>query len=74
MYSVKELADYLIIKNKNLAANLPDVCNAVLLFLTLPVTVATVERSFSKFNLIKNCLLSTISEECLCNLSLISTE
>lgn len=31
--------------------------------LTLPVNTATVERTFSKLKLIKNCLRTTISEE-----------
>ena len=40
---------------------------ALMLFLTLPVTVATAERSFSKLRFIKNFLRCTISElpECI---------
>lgn len=72
--SIKELGDFLLIKNKRAAASLPDICNAILLFLTLPVTVAMAERSFSKLKLIKNYLRSTMSEERLCDLSLISIE
>ena len=38
----------------SLATSLPDACTAYRLFLTSPVTVATAERSFSKFRLIKS--------------------
>ena len=45
------------------------------MFPTLPVTVATAERSFSKLRFIKNFLRSTISEspECI-SLALLSIE
>jgi len=45
-----------------------------LLLLTLPVTVATCERSFSKLKLIKNFLRSTMSRECLSDLAVLLIE
>lgn len=44
------------------------------IFLTLPVSIASCERSFSKLKLIKNYLRSTIGQERLSNLSIISIE
>ncbi|GFV92882.1 uncharacterized protein TNCV_1692751 [Trichonephila clavipes] len=48
--SIKDLGHFLMIQNKFAAPSLPDVCIAVL-FLTLPVTSAMAERSFSKLKL-----------------------
>jgi hypothetical protein len=58
----------------SLATSLPDVCTAYLLFLTLPVTVATAERSFSKLKLIKNYLRSTMLQDRLSGLAILSIE
>ena len=43
-------------------------------FLTLPVTVASAERSFSKLKLIKTYLRSTLAQERLDGLSLLAIE
>ncbi|GFV15310.1 uncharacterized protein TNCV_4833381 [Trichonephila clavipes] len=72
--SIKDLGNFLMIQNKFAAPSLPDVCIAVLLFLTLPVTSAMAERLFSKLKLIKNYLRCMMSEERLAYLSLISIE
>jgi len=45
-----------------------------MLLLTLPVTVATCERSFSKLKFVKNYLRSTMSEERLTDLAMLSIE
>ncbi len=50
--------------------NVPDVA----IFLTIPVTVASAERSFSKLKLIKNYFRSTMSQEKLSTLSILSIE
>lgn len=47
---------------------------ALRIFLTLPVSVATNERSFSKLKLIKNYLRSTMSQARLSNLATLSIE
>jgi len=42
--------------------------------LTLPVTTATAERSFSKLKLVKNYLRTTLNQEKTTNLAIISIE
>jgi len=58
----------------NLTENFPNVTIALRIVLTLPVSVATGERSFSKLKLIKNYLRSTMSQDRLVGLSLMSIE
>ena len=47
---------------------------AMRILLTLPITVASVERSFSKLKLIKSYLRSTMSQDRLVGLATISIE
>lgn len=47
---------------------------ALRLLLTIPVTVASGERSFSKLKIIKNYLRTTMSQDRLCGLALLSIE
>ena len=72
--SVKDLAHLLIVDHAAMTSTFTDVVSALLLFLTLPVTVATAERSFSKLRLIKNYLRSTMGQDRLCALALLSIE
>lgn len=58
----------------NLQDVYPNIEVALRLFLTLPVSVASCERSFSKLKLIKNYLRSTMGQERLCGLAVISIE
>lgn len=51
-----------------------EVCIALRIFATLPLSVAEGERAFSKLDLIKNSLCSTMSEQRLNNLALLSIE
>ena len=46
--TVMELTHFLVVKNYSLLPTFQDLYTVFLLFLTLPVTVATAERSFSK--------------------------
>lgn len=62
-----------LLKN-NLQQVFPNFYISLRILLTLPVTVASGERSFSKLKLIKNYLRSTISQERLTNLATISIE
>lgn len=52
----------------------PNICIAIRLYLTLPCTTASCERSFSKLKLIKTYLRSTMNQNRLTNLSLLSIE
>ena len=58
----------------NLSAVCPNITIALRILLTMAVTVASAERSFSKLKLIKNYLRSTMSQERLTNLATISIE
>jgi hypothetical protein len=64
----------LIVENCTIASSFGNVCTALLLFLTIPVTVASCERSLSKLTIIKNYLRSTICQERLKDLSILSIE
>ena len=54
--------------------SLPNLSLALRLFLTVCVSVASCERSFSKLKLIKNYLRSTMSQARLSGLSILSEE
>ena len=60
------------IHEKELAEIYPNLWTALRVSLTLPVTVASAERSFSKLKLIKTYLRSTMSQERLSGLAVIS--
>ena len=49
-------ASFLIVENTSLATTYSEVCTAYIMYMTVPVTVATTEGSFSKLKLIKNFL------------------
>jgi len=51
LHNIKDLTVYLI--EHDLASSFHDVFTLCLIFLTIPVTVASAERSFSKLKLIK---------------------
>ena len=65
---LKLLCDY------KLMTSFPQFCKLLVLFLTIPVTVASAERSFSKLKLIKTYLRSKMSQSRLSNLSILSIE
>jgi len=54
--------------------SVPELDTACVLFATIPVTVASAERSFSKLKLIKTYLRSSISQERLDGLALFAIE
>ena len=70
--SAKEMASFLIVENALFATTYPDVCTAYVMYMTVPVTVATADRSFSKLKQIKNFLRSSMSPERLSSLALLS--
>ena len=65
------MTSFLIVEN-TLATPCLDLCTAYMRYMTVPVTVATVERCFSKFKLIKNFLRSSMSQKRLSGLALLS--
>lgn len=58
----------------DLSTSFADALAACLIFLTIPVTVAFAERSFSKLKLIKNYLRNSISQERLSGISILNIE
>ena len=74
MATVAELADFLIVRNYSILPTFPYLYTAFLLFLTLPVAVATAERSFSKLKFIKTCLRNSMLQDRLSGLAILSTE
>ncbi|XP_068209207.1 uncharacterized protein [Palaemon carinicauda] len=59
---------------QGLVHSVPNTFVALCILLTLPVTVASSERSFSKLKLIKTYMRSTMTEEILAGLAMVSIE
>lgn len=72
--SILQLAKMLVVDYDTVTSTFGEVCTALMLFLTLPVTVATAERSFSKLKLIKTYLRSSMGQERLSGLAILSIE
>ena len=68
------MASFLIVENASLATTYPNVCTAYIMYMTVPVTIVTAERYFSKLKLIKNFLLSFMSQGRLSGLALLLIE
>jgi hypothetical protein len=69
------ILDLLILMiNSGIMSSVPELATACVVFATLPVTVASAERSFSKLKIIKTYLRSSISQERLDGLSLLAIE
>ena len=52
----------------------PQICVALRMFTSIPVTVSEGERTFSKLTLVKNSLRSTMHQDRLCSLMVLSCE
>ena len=68
------MASFLIAENVSLATTYPDVYTAYMIYMTVPVIVATAGRFFSKLKLIKNFLRSSMSQKRLSGLALLFIE
>lgn len=55
------------IERNNLFENVPNIIVCLRILLTLPITVASGERSFSKLKIIKNYLRSSMAQQRLIN-------
>ena len=62
------------IYEKGLYTILPQVCVALRLLVCIPVSVSSGERSFSKLGIVKNCRSSTMGQEGLLSLIMLSCE
>lgn len=62
------------IYQNDLLDSFPNISIALRIYLSLPVTVASAERSFSKLKRVKNYLRSTMCQERLSNLTIVSIE
>lgn len=69
---VFELTKLLFVDFEIMSSSFPEVLTALTLFLTLPVTVASAERSFSALKRIKSYLRSTMGQDRLSALGLIA--
>ena len=58
----------------NRLESFPNACIAFRILLTIPITVASAKRSFSKLKLIKSYLRSTMSQERLSGLAILSVK
>ena len=70
--SVRDILTLLL--STDVLSSMPELGTACILFCTLPVTVSSAERSFSKLKLIKSYLRSSIAQDRLDSLALISIE
>jgi hypothetical protein len=71
---IKTFAELLFIKYICLESEFSDIYIALVLFLTLPVTVASVERTFSKPRIIKDYKRNSISQTRLRDLAILTIE
>lgn len=72
--SIKTFAELLLKKYSCLESDFSELYTAFMLFFTLPVTVASVERSFSKLKIIKDYKRNSISQTRLRDLAILTIE
>jgi hypothetical protein len=71
-FDIKDLLQCIL--DNDVASTYNDILSACIIFITLPVTVAAAERSFSKLKIIKNYLRNSISQDHLTNISILNIE
>lgn len=72
MKTIQELSLFII--ENDLSSLYNEIFTACIIYLSLPVTVASAERSFSKLKLLKNYLRNSISQERLTGISILNIE
>lgn len=72
MNTIKELAKCIL--ENDMGSLYKDVLTACVIFTSLPITVASAERSFSKLKIIKNYLRNSMTNERLTNISVLNIE
>jgi hypothetical protein len=72
MSTVQDIANYIL--ESDLVDSFRDLYSSCVIFLTIPVTVASAERSFSKLKLIKSSLANSMTQERLTNRSILNIE
>ena len=72
LHTVSDLLQ--LMYNNRMMSSFPQFQKLLVLFLTIPVTVASAERSFSKLKLIKTYLRSKMDQSKLTNLAILSIE
>lgn len=70
--NIKQLAMFII--ENDFCTTYSEVLSACIIYLTLPVTVASAERTFSKLKLIKNYLRNSMGQNRLSNIALLNIE
>jgi len=72
IYSIRNLLQCIL--DNDVSSIYKDIFSACIIFLTLPVTVANAERSFSKLKMIKNYLRNSMQQIRLTNISILNIE
>lgn len=72
--SVKDLLKFIIVDNYSSSSSFTEIITLCFLYLTIPVTVASAERSFSKLKLIKTYLRNSMNQNRLSSLAMLSIE
>lgn len=72
--TIKEFLEFIIIIKYSSSSRFQEIISACYLILTVPVTVASAKRSFSKLKLMKTYLRNTIDQHRLSSLSITSIE
>ena len=74
MTTISELVFLTVVKSHFLVSSFPEVQTVLMLFLTIPVTIASAERLFSKLRIIKSYLRSNMGKGKLHGLAVLSIE
>lgn len=72
MKTITGLANYIL--ENYMASLLKNILTTCIIFISLPITVASAKRSFSKLNLIKNYLRNSLGQKRLSNISILNIE